>query len=329
MKLATVVAAALTAALVSLEAQQERLLLAVMRRDGVMIPFAAFDGRNWSAPWPQTLIRSIRPIVELLELPISIDDVPAAWWGGQRPSAWRLWPMESEGEPVSITPGPPLVVYAGRARRLGLRTNHAPAGPMASPFELPFPKDGIVVGGNATLQSLPSVSRHTTQWKALTIQLRADIDRAEQKTLDSIKRNDGWVHPQSDAERSSTIAELEAWYTSALEQPGYTVSYIEAVKKYPPGPLDEGCGLETFVRGWVHENTRTTVKVTELIAKVTYCDREGVTYMLPFGRLTVQGRTHWVVQLSGWDSEWLAVARFEPQRVRYVVEYMSGSRRPI
>ena len=116
--------------------------------------------------------------------------------------------------------------------------------------------------------------------------------------------------------------------TSALEQPGYTVSYIEAVKKYPPQPEDEGCGLETFVRGWVHQNTRTTVKTTELTAKVTYCDRDGVTYMLPFARFVVQGRTHWIVQLSGWDTEWLAIARFEPQRVRYVVEYLAGSRFP-
>jgi hypothetical protein len=326
-KLVALIAAALTAALVSLDAQQGRLMLAVMRRDGVMIPFAAFDGRNWSTPWPPTLIRTVRPL-ELIELPIALDDVPEAWWGGPRPTQWKLWPQEFEGEPVSITPGAPLVVFGGRARRLGLRTNHAPSGPAVAPFELPFPKDGVVVAGDATLAPVASVSRHTAQWKGLTTELRADIDRAERKTIDGIKRQSQWVHPIPEWERGAVVADLEAWYTSNLAQPGYTVSYIEAVKKYPPAPEDEDCGLETFVRGWVHHNTRTSVKVTELTAKVTYCDREGVSYMLPFGQLAVQGRTHWIVQLSGWENEWLAVARFEPQRVRYVVEYMSGSRRP-
>jgi hypothetical protein len=319
-KLVVVIAAALAAAVVSIAAQADRLVLAVMRRDGVMIPFAAFDGRNWSAPWP--------PGVQLVDLPISVADVPPEWWGGQPPAQWKLWPLEAEGEPVSITPGSPLVVFGGRARRLGLRSNHAPSGPAIAPFELPFPKEGIVVGGNVTIQPVAAVSRLTPQWKTLTTELKADIDRAEQKTIEGIRRQARWIHPISESERGSVVAQLEAWYTTNLEQPGYTVSYIEAVKKYPPAPEDEDCGLETFVRGWVHSNARTPKKVTELTAKVTYCDREGVTYMLPFGRLALQGRTHWIVQLSGWDSEWLAVARFEPQRVRYVVEYMSGSRMP-
>src|SRR5215207_217863 len=34
--------------------QADRFTLGVMRRDGVVLPFAAYDG-NWSTPWPVSL----------------------------------------------------------------------------------------------------------------------------------------------------------------------------------------------------------------------------------------------------------------------------------
>ena len=45
---------------------------------------------------------------------------------------------------------------------------------------------------------------------------------------------------------------LESWYRSPSGEPGWTVSYVEAVRQYPPGPEDKGCGLETLVSGWLH-----------------------------------------------------------------------------
>ena len=102
--------------------------------------------------------------------------------------------------------------------------------------------------------------------------------------------------------------------------------YIEAVKKYPPGLDDLGCGLETFVSGWVHINTRQPKPKTELTARVTYCDRKGVSYMLPLGMLKVRGRTHWVFQTSSWESEWYSVVEMTPGRIRYVAEYFAGGR---
>ena len=44
----------------------------------------------------------------------------------------------------------------------------------------------------------------------------------------------------------------------------------------------------------------------EADARVTYCDRRGVTYMLPLGLIQAHGRTYWAYQLSG----------LRPRRVR-------------
>ena len=77
------------------------------------------------------------------------------------------------------------------------------------------------------------------------------------------------------------------------------MSYVEAVRQYPPGPDDKGCGLETLVSGWVHHRDGEMIDVSQLRGKLTYCDRVGVTYMLPFGRVRPQDKSYWVFQLSG------------------------------
>ena len=92
------------------------------------------------------------------------------------------------------------------------------------------------------------------------------------------------------------------------------MSYVEAVRQYPPGPEDKGCGLETLVSGWVHHRDGQLMEDTQLRGKLTYCDRVGATYMLPFGRIRPRKETYWVFQLSGWEAEWYQVVAVRRER---------------
>lgn len=322
MKLSTLLPAVAVAALVTgaLAQDRERLAVGVMRLDGVVLPFAAYDG-DWSTPWPG----SIRG----MELPITLDAIPKKWWGDERPAAWTL--LRGGGRPpVTVTPASPLAVPVGVEMRLGLRTDFRADEALPPLFEFPYPKEGLVVAGNVEVDRIAGVSRQAAAWRELPVKLQPVINAAEQKTIHQLKSSVQWTHPVSREAREKVPAELEAWYTSMLEQPGFSVSYIEAVKKYPPGPGDDdGCGLETFITGWVHTNERDPRAKADLTARVTYCDRKGVTYMLPLGRMRVRNRTHWVFQISGWDREWYSVVESTPGKVRYVVEYYAGGRPPI
>ena len=102
-----------------------------------------------------------------------------------------------------------------------------------------------------------------------------------------------------------------------------SLSYVEIVKKYPLLPADEGCGLETFVSGWIHHDDGLQKPRARLKAVISYCDRRSVSYMLPFGQLRLAGRTHWVVQMSGRDHEWYARDR-GPRRRGEVRRRVSG-----
>jgi len=296
---------------------REQLTLGVLRRDGILIPFAAYDG-NWVLPWPVS--------VRNLELPITLDAVPKKWWGGEPAVRWTLWPAAPGATPAPVALAAPMAVLVGHEKRLGIRTDFATAEAAPPPFEFPYPKEGLAIAGDVKVEPIAGVSKRVAAWRELTTSLQAEIQEAEEKALVRIRSATRWSHPFSREERRAVSAELEAWYTSVLEQPGFGISYIEAVKKYPAREDDEGCGLETFINGWVHSNSRTPQPKADLTAQIVYCDRNGVSYMLPLGRLTLKNRTHWVFQISSWEREWYSVVEATPGRVRYVAEYFAGGR---
>ena len=289
-----------------------------MRRDGVFVPFAAFDG-DWSAPWPAT--------VDNIELPIALDAVPRKWWGGELPARWTFFPARGfSPTPTPLSVSGPVLVMAGVERRLGVRSDYRSPDPAPPPFELPYPKEGLAIAGDLTPERISPVSNQSPTWRTMPESILDDIEEAESKTIAALRQSARWVHPHSRETRHKVKVELEAWYTSMLEQPGFAISYIEAVKKYPALPEDEGCGLETFITGWLHVNSRIPKPKAELTARITFCDRVGASYMLPLGRVRVKNRTHWIFQLSSWEREWYVVAEATPGRVRYVVEYNGGGR---
>jgi hypothetical protein len=303
----------------SQDAEQSRFVLAALRQDGVALPFAAYDDGDWSTPWP-TSVRDV-------EIPAHIDAIPEKWWDGAAPRSWSLWRAEA-AEPAPLVIRRPIVVVVGRARRIGLHTDYAGAVERVPPFELPYPKAGLAVGGAIRVEPVSRVTQQVENWTLLPTLLREDIDETERKMVRALRENVKWRHPLSDDEREKTMATLETWYTTKLEQPGFSLSYIEAVKKYAPEPWEEGCGLETFISGWVHHNVRQPKPRSNLTAHVAYCDREGASYMLPLGIIRVGNRTHWVFQMSSWEREWYAVVQAVPGRVRYVAEYYGGGAAP-
>jgi hypothetical protein len=288
--------------------------LAVLRRDGVMFPFASFNKDSWRVSWPGILSR--------VEIPVTLPAVPNRWWGTETPDEWRAHLLS--GETLPIEPLTPVTFSTMCSRRLGIRTSYRSALSLPPVPVEPFPKDGIAVSGNVPLEPIERMDPSSAEWTALSVALLNDFNRAEDQTVRGVAMNASWRHPIPAAERRKMPIRLESWYRSPSGEPGWTVSYIEAVRAYPPGPEDNGCGLETLVSGWLHHQDGVMKRRTNLRGKVTYCDRVGATYMLPFGRIRPRDRTYWVFQMSGWEVEWYDVAEVGPEKVRHVVEVYAG-----
>lgn len=291
--------------------QTRAFTLGVLRADGVVLPFATYDGKKWSSTWPWELTGQ--------ELPIDLDSIPDKWWGRPgRPAALTLWSGgERRGQ---VTVERPAIVPVLCDRRIGLRTSTRADIAMVSPFE-PLPKQGLVISGAQQIDEIARVSSPSEDWKRTAADLAKPADEAETMAA---QRFTSWSHPVRRSQRRKVPVVLEAMYRVQMDEPGWgSASYIEAIKEYPPGPADEGCGLVTSVSGWIRQPPKGDPKY-DISSRITYCDRRGVTYMLPLGALRIGGRTYWVFQTSGWTGEWYSVVRPSSKRVEYLVDYFAG-----
>jgi hypothetical protein len=282
-----------------------------------MVPFAAFSGHEWSAPWPTSDTG--------VPLPIGLADVPKKWWGPAGPAApWTAWMvMDGSHRPLKIEKPAQLRVFCGG--HIALKTDYA--GEPVDPREPSVPKDGLAIAGSGdevTVEPVLQVSVVAPTVADLLIKtIKDDFNKAETEAATHFTN---WVHPYSKTEREAMPIQLETLYRAREKTPRdgqWLVSYIEAIRRFPAGPFDRDCGLITWVRGWIIERDGKKPEM-HLNAKVTYCDREGVSFMQPLGRLNVDGESYWVYQMSSWRDEIYTVALMRPDEVRPVLNVFGG-----
>jgi hypothetical protein len=285
-------------------------VLGVLRRDGVLLPFASFDGRRWSTPWPADLRQ---------ELPITLESVPDRWWGrASRPASMTLW---SEGTDMGVVAfDRPATIPIMCSSRIVLRTDYTSKQPLPPPFEQPYPKDGLAISGSVPLHRIPAIAPESGEWMATPGVIRTEFNRLEDTAASTFI---DWRHPVHRTVRHQMPIKVEALYRVPMDEEGWAAYYVEAVREYSPGPEDEGCGLVTFVSGWIRlpEQGRPLM---DLHARVTYCDRRGAAYMLPLGAIRIDGRHFWIYQISGHDREWYVITRPARRSIEIHAEYQAG-----
>jgi hypothetical protein len=298
-------------------APADRGMVGVLRRDGLILPFAAFRGTTWSTPWPMNL--------QYLELPVNVAAIPERWWGGlvddgRAPPTWTAWLTDGHSRPIPVTGVQPLRVHC--ATRIALRSEHQSTDPMPLMPVGPFPKDGLAVTAGVSVQRVEIVPPTDPAVAALIAAILKDLNRAEDREIGAVAAN-GWRHPVPRREREKLPVKLESWYRTTLPD-GTQASYIEAVRTYPARPEDDGCGLETLISGWVLQQEGRVEPRVQLGSRITYCDRVGATYMLPFGTIQLRDRAFWISQLSGRSVEYYAVTELDRDHARVVAEYLGG-----
>ena len=294
------------------EEDEAPFVLGVLRRDGLVFPFASFSGKQWESRWPDEL--------RWIEVPLSLGDVPSKWWGkAGAPSQFTIWSDGVARGPLRL--GRPVMVTAACQRRIGVTSNYRSTEIPPPPAVRPYPKDGLVTSGPQRIDAIPVVPPGSPEFVAAAMALLEPMDRAEQAAVSQFS---DWHHPVSRKERRKVPIEIEALYRASMDAEGWTAYHVEVIKRYAPGPEDEGCGLVTSATGWMAAGPKEK-RWTELSARVTYCDRKGVAYFLPLGIMHLRGRTYWIFQTSGYEIERYSVVRPTSKAVEFETGYTAGS----
>jgi hypothetical protein len=292
-------------------------LLAVMRRDGVVLPFASYDGRRWRNPWPAP---SLTP-----EVPLSLRDVPAGWWGkGGVAAQWRFWPLDRETQPVAAQN--PVWVQSQCQMMVGLKTDRATTGPVPPPVQQPHPKDGLAITSDQRIDRVEIRSEASSDWSEFVGFLQDVVRRPEERVIEFYRQGAGWPHPVRANMRKTAPFGLEALYRAPIGPSDRWAYFFEGTKRYPmPAAADRPpCDLVTFVRGWVVREANGAKSPFNVTAAVSYCNLTSVELMLPLGLLRLGDQSLWVVQWSGWGHERYSILEVAPGRVKPVLEASGG-----
>jgi hypothetical protein len=301
--LATFILAATLAA----DNRRDAFGVAVVRRDGIAIPFAAFDGRAWRNAWPG-------PQAELT-VPINLDSVPKRWWGPTGPlELWQLWPTAGS-PPQTLHVVQPDWVDIHCARHIALKTDYRP--PTAAPpaFEQPYPKDGLAVSPPRAITAVEILAPESQESRTLMPTLLEAFNQAEREVASHFN------HPVIRRGREGIEPTIEAVYAFG-DAPRYF--YVEASRSYQAAGHPGECIAFAFGTGWFirdGEKTKSLLTLVDLLR----CDRLGATYMLPLGVVRVNDRLFWIAQFSGWKHERYVVVELKPKAVELVVNTWGGA----
>jgi hypothetical protein len=291
--------------------------VAVLRRDGLLIPFAAFDGKRWSNSWPAPGFDR--------EVPISLASVPKGWWGPTPPvSEWLTWiaePPVRHTDTLDPAGGDahqfrtvhviqPDWIDAHCSRQIALRTDYRSDLVVPPPTEQPYPKDGLAISLRQPLEHIEILP--AAKAAALLPGLRERFNKAELET----DREFGDPAPRR--VREPIAPTVEALYAFGGRTRAY---YVEASREYRNDK--DRCVAIAFGTGWfVADGERE--KWLDMVVDILRCDKYGATYMLPLGALRMNGQTFWMAQYSGWDHERYVVAEIKKDKIVGVVNAWGG-----
>lgn len=278
----------------------------VLRRDGIIVPFAAFDGKRWSSAWPP-------PSLELT-IPVDVRGIPSRWWGPTRAlENWQAW---TTGEPQSLRIVQPDWVNVHCLRQIGLRSDYRPRDAPPPRTEQPYPKDGLAVSPPQPVERIAVVPAASDETRALIPAVYEAFNKAERQV------ESRYGHPMSRRAREGRIPDIEAVYASG-DHP--RIYYVEAIRPYRRlGQSADVCEAVGFATGWFAREG-ADVRSLETVVDVLRCDRSGTSYMLPLGVMRVAGTQYWLAQFSGWDHERFVVVEIKPKTVEAVLSVWGGS----
>jgi hypothetical protein len=291
-------------AIVAAEPPQQPFAAGVLRRDGVVIPFAVFDGKSWSARWP-------KPALDLV-VPISLTSVPEKWWGATGPlDTWYAIVGGAAPRPIKVVQ--PDWVDVQCVRQIGLHTDYRSDQLPPPPHEQPYPKDGLAIAPSRPVEPIAIVPPGGLEAGPLVAELKDAFNRAERQPAGKID------HPVDRERREQIDPKIEALYSHGTEPRVY---YVEATREYLAFESHD-CTIMSFGTGWfVRENGK--FRSLAMAVDVLGCSRQGASYMLPFGVVRTGTRLFWLVQFSGWDRERYAVIEPKIKSVDAVVNVWGG-----
>ncbi|HMF96993.1 MAG TPA: hypothetical protein VKE96_21990 [Vicinamibacterales bacterium] len=284
---------------------RDSFAVGVLRRDGIVLPFAVFDGKRWNAPWPG-------PTGDLT-VPIDVRAVPKRWWGVG--TILASWEVILTGGTRAVRVLQPDWVDIACSRYVGLKTDYQPPETAPPRTVQPYPKEGLAVSPPHAVERVEIVSLASNEIRALMPVVQQSFNEAEREV------ESRFGHPITRRAREGIAPTLEAIYAYG-DSP--RIYYIEAIRPYRRLGQNVGdCAAIGSGTGWFVRDAAGVRSLT-MVVDVLNCQREAASYMLPLGVLKLNDHLYWLAQFAGWGHERYVVLEVKKKVVEVVINKWGG-----
>jgi hypothetical protein len=281
--------------------------IAILRGDGVLIPIVTRSGSKWAHTWPVP--------AKAADVPLGLDGIPKRWWGKSGATTrWHAWQIDGSTSDVIVER--PTWYLAHCQQGVGLKTPLTARPPVPPPTTQPYPKLGLASTTAVAFRRIEPVDHNDRTWMAVGDAVDKALKKAEDEMNGMPVMNGGVrpIHPTPAAERAKVPTRVESLYRLPFGDSGRALYYVEATKRYgmPPLPADRkvkaptprrGCSVMTFGNGFFLVEADGIVPTPALDVRLSTCDYDGISLMLPIGAIGDEGNPVWIGQVTGWDYE--------------------------
>lgn len=284
--------------------QPERFTLAIVRFDGRLVPFTAYDDGRWERAWPE-------PDEAIAGKPTT-DSSTSVWQrrGARVPDVWQVWPWSGASRIEAHVNGVETV-GSHCQKQVALATD------LPSLKAEHSRKFGVAVDANLPIGAIEEVRPSDAVWRSVERAVSARFSRLE---ADKAQADD----QQLPFETPAPVAQITALFREA-QSPGSPM-YFVAEKNYRTdrSPQDRGCKARTIMTGWLVRTDAGTMVLRDPRVFLTDCDAVTVRRAVPLAALRVSNQVFWVLQEHAYESETYVIAEIGPAEVHYPIRVAGG-----
>lgn len=276
-------------------------LVAVLRADGVLVPFAQYGNGGFYNPWPKP--QPCRGCTDEI-YPHSLGELPQPWFvqGGSMPKRWYF---RSPNGALTVLKTLKIAEVENHSQKnWAVRTDFP-----HERVELPHHRNiGIAITANIRIESM---SESKLELERLTSFIKDAFDAEETMKIERLASYDPsgtaslfrFGLSESAAVRKRTEVTTK-FYRSESPINGEYLYYFQATKKYAI-PRFASSGHVSLFRGWASVAARQEGQLGVILSEIVFTDTDmkGPTTSLPLGILKVTGRTFIFVEEHGWEDE--------------------------
>jgi hypothetical protein len=277
-------------------------LVAILRADGTLVPFAQYGNGGFYNPWPRP--QPCRGCSDEI-YPHSLGGLPHPWFvqGGRMPKRWY---RRSPNGTLTVLNALKIVEVENHSQKnWAVRTDFPPESAEGSHDA----NTGLAI--TTTNLRIESMVESKPEPDGLPSFINEVFDADETTKIEKLATDDPSITaslfkfglPESAAKRNQ-VEVTTKFYRSESPINGEYLYYFEARKEYEL-PRSSSSGHVSLFSGWASVETREGGQMGLILSEIVFTDTDmkGPTTSRPMGILKLSGRTFIFVEEHGWEDE--------------------------